>query len=432
MGKKRFYETISPQDKTLENQTKKTKNKSRSGMASNTSSQSQNVNKTGKSGVQNPQCDNNSPGFNQQMLQTPGNGNFILPSVLQVPQYMMNSGSPVLNQSQNSNMCATMGAVGSPTFSTDVLQNLQSVMSKLQSIESKLGKLDLIQVSVQELTSRLNSMDVKIGEIEASQKFISSQYDDVSTATGKNSSDIGQLQSKVRALSNENSKLQSDKQQIQEDIIDLKCRSMRDNLMFYGLSEGPSLGILSQFPQLKDHTSDASGPLVTPEHQPDRVQESQTMSEALRGAHSVLYSDVCQREPVFDNDNCEEKVLYFCEKVLKIPDAKSSVLIDRAHRVGNPAHGKVRPIVVKFKDTASKMSVKNALKNVKLKGTNFNVGEQFPQEVQQRRRELIPVMIEARNQNRRAVLVRDKLFIDNKLYTPPNGPPSAPQSFNSS
>jgi hypothetical protein len=64
-----------------------------------------------------------------------------------------------------------------------------------------------------------------------------------------------------------------------------------------------------------------------------------------------------------------------------------------------------------------KLEVKNALKSVK-----FNVGEQYPQEIQQRRRYLIPKMIEARNQNKKAVLVGDKLFIDNKLHvSPQNG-----------
>jgi hypothetical protein len=38
--------------------------------------------------------------------------------------------------------------------------------------------------------------------------------------------------------------------------------------------------------------------------------------------------------------------------------------------------------VIKFKDTASKLKVKNALKTVNLQGTKFNVGEQYPQEIQ--------------------------------------------------
>lgn len=53
--------------------------------------------------------------------------------------------------------------------------------------------------------------------------------------------------------------------------------------------------------------------------------------------------------------------------------------------------------------------------------------------MQQRRHELIPVMVEARSQNKKAVLVRDKLFIDNKFYVPSqnntqSSPHHAPQN----
>jgi hypothetical protein len=68
--------------------------------------------------------------------------------------------------------------------------------------------------------------------------------------------------------------------------------------------------------------------------------------------------------------------------------------------------------VAKF-DTDSKMLIKSFLKKVKLQHTDYNMSEQYPQEVKDRRKELFPVMLEARNSGKRAVLVRDKLFIDN-------------------
>ena len=45
---------------------------------------------------------------------------------------------------------------------------------------------------------------------------------------------------------------------------------------------------------------------------------------------------------------------------------------------------KGRPISVKFKDTTSKMIVKDALRNVNLRSSPYNVSEQYPQEVQQK------------------------------------------------
>ena len=99
-------------------------------------------------------------------------------------------------------------------------------------------------------------------------------------------------------------------------------------------------------------------------------------------------------------------------------DASEKLFIDRAHRVGKFIPGKVRPIVAKF-NSASKDAIKNALKSVRLKHTNYNVSDQFPLEIKERRKELIPVMIEARKRGNRANLVRDKLYINGKLYYQP-------------
>ncbi|WAR04046.1 hypothetical protein MAR_010604 [Mya arenaria] len=41
-----------------------------------------------------------------------------------------------------------------------------------------------------------------------------------------------------------------------------------------------------------------------------------------------------------------------------------------------------------------------------------------PAKVKEHRKELIPVMLKARSMGKRAVLIRDKLFICNRLYTP--------------
>ncbi|XP_060580681.1 uncharacterized protein LOC132737413, partial [Ruditapes philippinarum] len=95
------------------------------------------------------------------------------------------------------------------------------------------------------------------------------------------------------------------------------------------------------------------------------------------------------------NEKCAEKVFVFCEKVLKIDNPKSRINIIRAHRIGKFTSGKTRPIVAKF-DNDSKFLIKDALKGAKLQMTPYNVTDQYPQEIKDRRKELIPVMLEAR------------------------------------
>lgn len=52
----------------------------------------------------------------------------------------------------------------------------------------------------------------------------------------------------------------------------------------------------------------------------------------------------------------------------------------------------------------------------KLKESVYNVGDQFPKEIQQRRRKLVPILKKAQSEGKQAVLVYDKLFINGVKY----------------
>ncbi|MES9883265.1 MAG: hypothetical protein ABW185_20565 [Sedimenticola sp.] len=53
-----------------------------------------------------------------------------------------------------------------------------------------------------------------------------------------------------------------------------------------------------------------------------------------------------------------------------------------------------------------------------LRGTTYKVTEQYPKSVQEKRRQLIPIMLELRGKGRKAVLSRDKLIVDGRPYNP--------------
>ncbi|WAR04045.1 hypothetical protein MAR_010603, partial [Mya arenaria] len=70
-------------------------------------------------------------------------------------------------------------------------------------------------------------------------------------------------------------------------------------------------------------------------------------------------------------------------------DPESTLSIDRAHRKGKFEQGKTRPIVAKFKDTASLLQTSQK--------SNYNVSDQYLTEVKERRKELITAMLKARS-----------------------------------
>ena len=214
-------------------------------------------------------------------------------------------------------------------------------------------------------------------------------YDTVLKTSSSNTNELENLRQELSAMATSNTKLHAESVVLQENIIDLKCRSMRDNLVFLGISE----------------TSRQRHPM----------NQSTDAMEASTSSGTGSYAQAAAPE------DCVAKIYDFCESVLKIEDAKSKIQIDRAHRMGSSYSGKTRAIVAKFKDTDSKMCIKAALRDVNLRSSGFGVHDQLPQEVQERRKALIPIMVKAREEGKRAFLVRDKLFINNREYKSDSG-----------
>jgi hypothetical protein len=75
---------------------------------------------------------------------------------------------------------------------------------------------------------------------------------------------------------------------------------------------------------------------------------------------------------------------------------------------------KPRPIVARF---IYYRQLTLILQNAhRLRGTYFGIREQFPAEVEEKRRTLYPVVRDCKQKGLRTKLVRDRLFIENKLY----------------
>jgi regulator of replication initiation timing len=154
----------------------------------------------------------------------------------------------------------------------------------------------------------------------------------------------------------------------EEEIIDLKCRSMRDNLVIYGIEEN---GTREDDREAEEGT--------------DTKEESWSQTKA--------------------------KVVAFLKNKMKIPDA-DQLPIDRAHRMG-PKGNKPRPIVVKFLVSSEKDRVFGYVKN--LKGlSQYSVQQQFPAEVNERRKRLWPKYKAARDAKENPKWALDKLIINGR------------------
>ena len=197
-------------------------------------------------------------------------------------------------------------------------------------------------------------------EVENSCSFINNIHEKHSEDLRQAQSEVKNLQTSCNFLEENVKSLHSERDQLKTKLTDLEARSMRDNLMFYGLKE----------------TKD---------------------------------------------ENCETLVKDFCTNKLEIEGAK--LVFDRVHRVGGNTAKKPRPIVAKFHYYSEREAVLTAAgdRSDDLKQENTGVGIQRPKAVRGARRNLYATMKRARDQGNTARFVGEKLFINGREYVDDNG-----------
>ncbi|MEW8545900.1 MAG: hypothetical protein AB2693_20450, partial [Candidatus Thiodiazotropha sp.] len=99
------------------------------------------------------------------------------------------------------------------------------------------------------------------------------------------------------------------------------------------------------------------------------------------------------------------------------------IVFDRVHRLGKPKRNRdinPRPIVARFERYRDRELIRTASKDLNIKQNGYSIREQFPPEMEDKRRQLYPVMRKYQeNPNNRVALVRDRLYINGEQYIPP-------------
>lgn len=208
----------------------------------------------------------------------------------------------------------------------------------LESINNKLAILEILHQDIKELKSSLEFSQSQIASLQKENNEMHTKISDLTTT--------------INSIKTENKLLK-------ESILDIQCRSMRDNLVFSGL--------------------------------PEQTQ-----------------------------DNPEQAIKDFMHSTLKIPkETVNNITFQRVHRLGSNNNKnfdtkRPRPIVAKFEHYKQKELVKS--KGKELRGTTFGLNDQFPRVIQDRRRILIPIMKQFRQNGRKAVITVDRLYVDGQLY----------------
>jgi tRNA threonylcarbamoyladenosine modification (KEOPS) complex Pcc1 subunit len=231
------------------------------------------------------------------------------------------------------------------TENPEEISKIDELYTMMKSVMAKLETLDLINERILSVEQNVKSLTKSIEFSHAEVTDLKEEMKQRKRTEENNETRIGELEESNKRL--------------QETVVDLKARSMRDNLLFHNIEES-------------------------------------------------------------DEENCAEVIYSLLEEKLDMPDARQNIKIDRAHRVGRKRDSRRKPraIVAKFNFFPDREKIRRNAR--KLKGTRIGISEQFPEEIEKVRQKLYPEMRRAKAEKQRVRLVRDKLFINNVEFIPDN------------
>ncbi|XP_060566203.1 uncharacterized protein LOC132725137 [Ruditapes philippinarum] len=133
-------------------------------------------------------------------------------------------------------------------------------------------------------------------------------------------------------------------------------------------------------------------------------------SQSMR--NNLIFTNITEADD--ENQHKTERLLrsHLVDKLKVAQDLVADMKFERVHRIGERSRGKPRNIVAKFVLFKDREFVRRQWKQ--LQGTQFNMFEQFPKEVIEKRRRLVPKMKEHRNKGDRAWIAYDTLYVNGK------------------
>ena len=274
-----------------------------------------------------------------------------------------------------------------PSWAADMCKTLQSIQGQLkdqlqiqntrwQQIENQMTNQNTRMTRIESELTQMSEIQRKLTDTNKTIETINSEVDKLKDHKVEIDNSLQYYieshddlirkntdnDSKMETLARKIEQLEIQQQRADDKIVDVQWRSMRDNLVFTGINE-PNL-------------------------------------------------------PRGEIENCETVIKNFLRYDMRI---QKEIHFDRVHHLGfyNPQQKYPRPIVAKFTFYKDKELVRSEAPKT-LIGSPFGVNEQFPKEIEEKRKVLYQeAKIARQNKQNKVRLVRDKLYINGQQYIPP-------------
>ena len=273
----------------------------------------------------------------------------------QTPQNNQNNQTPVVFQTPPTSSVQQVPTTSAPHWAIQLIEDVKTIKAALPKIDKIESSILEMCHKITKIESNIKDLDTKVKDVEKSVSFIDSEYENQKR-------DLKENKEHIETLKQALSKTKHQNEEIQDKFLDLESRSMRENLIFYG------------------------------------IQEPTTNNGTLQP------------------ENCDSLVKQFITEHLHTDG--NNIVLDRAHRLGGPKSRKPRPIVVKFHKYSDREDVRlksyNATIKTSLANMNLGVGIQSPQQYRDARKELKDYAKQEQDKGKKARIIGNKLYVNNK------------------
>ncbi|VDI40817.1 Hypothetical predicted protein [Mytilus galloprovincialis] len=293
----------------------------------------------------------------------------------------------------------------------NVYQLMLGINERLTTIEKGMSQVNQMNRTLTNLVTKFTEINSKVAEAEGQIKNFKSRCDSNDGKMSQIKHDHTELNKEVKNLKKIQTDANNNLQGISDFMDDFKVN--HENNVKDVKSAKSSISKVAN--DLADNTLELRNEIkavVKNAKQENEILQSTVIDLQCRSMkNNLVFTGLTETE----GENTEEVIRTFIQQFLHITHR---IEFGNVHRFGYGAkpgrRGRPRPIVARFlyyKDLARSLS-----NTYRLKGKPFGVNQQFPEIIEQARKSLYPVMKQKRIEGHTVKLVRDILYVDGEMY----------------
>ena len=124
-----------------------------------------------------------------------------------------------------------------PAWALGIIDDIKTIKLTVPKIDKIENTVVMINQKIAEIDTRVCNLETKLNDVERSCNFISDQSDQHKIELDRTKTELARCQQTCKEMKNSLQKQQEQNEITGDKITDLESRSMRDNLIFYGIPE---------------------------------------------------------------------------------------------------------------------------------------------------------------------------------------------------